>query len=83
MGSYAPFDEVPSIEYPNISGPVKEFPVYVHVFDEVREIGDPRRSFLYFYFNEDTRIDEKECPQGCWMIGKIIFFSLYKWVNYY
>ena len=71
MGLYTPHDDLPSLEYESIPGPVKKFPVYIHTFDEVREIGEPRRSFLYFYFNEDSRINEEECPEGCWMIGEL------------
>ena len=70
MGDYEPYPDYPDLNYDSFPGPVKKYPVYYHTFNETREIGDPRRSFLYFYYNEDERITETDCPKGCWMIGK-------------
>lgn len=65
MGEYVRFPEVPIIEYPAEKGkPGKKYPVYYHFQKETE-----KRSFLYFYINQEPRKVETDCPQGCWVIG--------------
>ena len=72
--SHLDFTENPYVKHDLAKG---VFPVYVHHMFVNEE--NPKRAFLYFYYNTEPKKTEKECPQGCWMIGKKDF--LIKFLN--
>ena len=72
--SHLDFTENPYVKHDLAKG---VFPVYVHHMFVNEE--SPKKAFLYFYYNTEPKKTEKECPQGCWMIGKKDF--LIKFLN--
>eukprot|EP00095_Tigriopus_kingsejongensis_P011734 maker-scaffold613_size124221-snap-gene-0.26 protein:Tk11734 transcript:maker-scaffold613_size124221-snap-gene-0.26-mRNA-1 annotation:"arylsulfatase" len=67
MGDYEPFASLSQINYRGWG----DFPVYSHRLKEDRSQDGlaPRVSYLYFYKNTNSQINEIECPRGCWVIG--------------
>ncbi|TRY64066.1 hypothetical protein TCAL_08294 [Tigriopus californicus] len=73
MGEYYIKKDLPFIKYEKIGKLSGSYPVYEHVFPNfvpTEEIPEPKKSYLYYYFNDHPQIQESVCPElGCWIIS--------------
>lgn len=75
MGEYNIDKDQPIIKYEKIGEMSGSYPVYEHVFPNfvpTEDITEPKKSYLYYYYNDHPKIQEKICPErGCWIISKM------------
>lgn len=73
MGEYNIDKDQPIIKYEKIGEMSGSYPVYEHVFPNfvpTEDITEPKKSYLYYYYNDHPKIQEKICPErGCWIIS--------------
>ena len=69
MGDYAIYQDYPKLDFTSYEAVKQTFPVYRHIMHADSEEHNPKNAFLYFYYNTEPRIEEKECPEGCWILS--------------
>ena len=72
MGDYILYDDLPHLNFTNAKHEIVRhvFPVYRHIlYENDPEVSDPKDAYLYYYYNTDSRKEELECPEGCWIIS--------------
>ena len=76
MGKYIVYEKYPQLDFTGDKNAQrlsagKVFPVYAHQMFKSHPLNNNKQhAFLYFYYNSDRQKFEKECPEGCWIIGK-------------
>ena len=73
MGDYVLYPEYPILDFSKMANVnhdlvKRPFPVYYHSMLENNPNG-PKYAYLYYYYNVEPRVDEIECPEGCWIIS--------------